>query len=61
MGAPVSECAVGHEGVEDGTHLLKLSGDVASLLFVGVGEYGEVGAADFEPVIGSVARQDSEW
>jgi len=52
--------AVWKEHVEDGAHLLKLSGDAACLFFVGVGEDGEVWALDLEPVAVRVAREGSE-
>jgi hypothetical protein len=51
---------VGHERVKDGTHLLKLAGDAARLLFVGVGEDNEVWTCDFEPVFIGLGCQGSK-
>jgi len=49
--------AVGEQDVEDGAHLLELSGEAACLFFVGVGEDEEVGALDLEPVVVRLGRQ----
>jgi hypothetical protein len=43
--------------MKDGAHLLQLASDAAGLLFVGVGENGEVRTLNLEPVWIGIARK----
>jgi hypothetical protein len=52
--------AIGKQHMEDGAHLLELSGDATRLFFVGVGEDDEVRTLDLKPVVVRVARKGSE-
>jgi hypothetical protein len=52
--------AVGEEHVEDGSHLLELSGEATGLFFVGVGKDNEVRALNLKPVFVRLGRQGRE-